>query len=173
MTGSENMKLGSLFGRPKTLASSKKQVPVKESKLAVEMEKKKKPGQFDIVWPKVEPQQVKDYKAILTVSELKKYLERCIQTGKVGFDWETAASKEIRVHYKKAFEDIEEARTTGIIDDKEAESRSESLEKAYLKTPLDPWKGEICTVSLSAAAHESRVVPISHKVGQVDRKSVV
>ena len=39
MTGSENMKLGSLFGRPKTLASSKKQVPVKESKLAVEMEK--------------------------------------------------------------------------------------------------------------------------------------
>ncbi|WP_436705682.1 hypothetical protein [Bacillus cereus] len=34
------MKLGSLFGRPKTLASSKKQVPVKESKLAVEMEKK-------------------------------------------------------------------------------------------------------------------------------------
>ena len=55
MTGSENMKLGSLFGRPKTLASSKKQVPVKESKLAVEMEKKR-PGQFDIVWPKVEPQ---------------------------------------------------------------------------------------------------------------------
>ena len=73
--------------------------------------------------------EVKDYKAILTVSELKTYLERCIRTGKVGFDWETAASKEIRVHYKKAFEDIEEARTTGIIDDKEAESRSESLEK--------------------------------------------
>ncbi|MGR5994795.1 hypothetical protein ACT7C9_18275 [Bacillus cereus] len=44
---------------------------------------------------------MKDYKAILTVSELKKYLERCIQTGKVGFDWETATSKEIRVHYKK------------------------------------------------------------------------
>ena len=54
------------------------------------MEKKKRPGQFDIVWPKVEPQQVKDYKAILTVSELKTYLERCIRTGKVGFDWETA-----------------------------------------------------------------------------------
>ena len=34
--------------------------------------------------------QVKDYKAILTVSELKTYLERCIRTGKVGFDWETA-----------------------------------------------------------------------------------
>ena len=133
---------------------------------------KKRPGQFDIVWPKVEPRQVKDYKAILTVSELKTYLERCIRTGKVGFDWETAKSKEIRVHYKKAFEDIEEARTTGIIDDKEAESRSESLEKAYLKTPLDPWKGEICTVSLSAAAHESRVVPISHKVGQVFEPSM-
>ena len=71
---------------------------------------------------------MKDYKAILTVSELKTYLERCIRTGKVGFDWETAANK-FRVHYKKAFEDIEEARTTGIIDDKEAESRSESLEK--------------------------------------------
>lgn len=44
MTGSENMKLGSLFGRPKTLASSKKQVPVKESKLAVEMEKRRSKG---------------------------------------------------------------------------------------------------------------------------------
>ena len=76
---------------------------------------------------------MKDYKAILTVSELKKYLERCIQTGKAGFDWETAASEEIRAHYKKAFEDIEEACATGVIDDKEAESRSESLEKAYLK----------------------------------------
>lgn len=172
MTGSENMKLGSLFGRPKTLASSKKQVPVKESKLAVEMEKKKKPGQFDIVWPKVEPQQVKDYQAILTVSDLKKYLERCIQTGKAGFDWETAASEEIRAHYKKAFEDIEKACAIGAIDEKEAEKQRESLEKAYLKTPLDPWKGEICTVSLSAAAHESRVVPISHKVGQVFEPSM-
>ncbi|EXY06813.1 3'-5' exonuclease, partial [Bacillus thuringiensis] len=172
MTGSENMKLGSLFGKPRTLASGKKQVPVKESKLAVEMEKKKRPGQFDIVWPKVEPQQVKDYQAILTVSDLKKYLERCIQTGKAGFDWETAASQEIRAHYKKAFEDIEEACAKGAIDEKEAEKRSESLEKAYLRTPLDPWKGEICTVSLSAAAHESRVVPISHKVGQVFEPSM-
>ncbi|MEM5679779.1 hypothetical protein AAHB46_08250 [Bacillus paranthracis] len=38
------MKLGSLFGKPKTLASSKKQVPVKESKLAVEMEKRRSQG---------------------------------------------------------------------------------------------------------------------------------
>ena len=37
---------------------------------------------------------------------------------------------------------------------------------------MDPWKGEICTVSLSAAAHESRVVPISHKVGQVFEPSM-
>lgn len=44
MTGSENMKLGSLFGKPRTLASSKKQVPVKESKLAVEIGKKEEAG---------------------------------------------------------------------------------------------------------------------------------
>lgn len=72
---------------------------------------------------------MKDYKAILTVSELKKYLERCIQTGKAGFDWETAASEEIRAYYKKAFEGIEEAAATGVIDEKEAESQRESLEK--------------------------------------------
>lgn len=167
MTGSENMKLGSLFGKPKTLAISKKPVPTKQSKLAVEMEKKKKPGQFDIVWPTVQPQQVKDYQAILTVSDLKKYLKRCVQTGKAGFDWETAASEEIRKHYAKAFEDIEIACSTGALDEKEAEKQREVLEKEYLRTPLDPWKGEICTVSLSAAAHESHVVPISHKVGQV------
>ncbi|MEH7457564.1 bifunctional 3'-5' exonuclease/DNA polymerase [Bacillus sp. JJ1127] len=161
------MKLGNLFGKPKTLAGSKKPTPVKQSKLAVEMEKKKKPGQFDIVWPKVEPQQVKDYQPILTVKELKKYLERCVQTGKAGFDWETAASEEIRKHYAKAFEDIEISCSTGAIDEKEAEKQRESLKKEYLRTPLDPWKGEICTVSLSAAAHESRVIPISHKVGQV------
>src|SRR5699024_6849478 len=29
-----------------------------------------------------------------------------------------------------------------------------------------PWKGEICTVSISAVPHEAIVVPISHKVGE-------
>jgi DNA polymerase-1 len=42
----------------------------------------------------------------------------------------------------------------------------EARKAAYLKSPLDPWKGEICTVSIAATPHETRVIPISHKTGR-------
>jgi DNA polymerase I len=146
------MKLGSLFGtKPKTLAKA----PVKKDtgpglNLASILPKKTKPGEFLINWPKVKPQQVKDYKAILTLADLEAYLMKCEETGKAGFDWETAASDKTRRWYSQL-----------------SEEEQEEQRKAYLKTPLDPWKGDICTVSVAAAAHEARVVPISHKKGKV------
>jgi len=37
------------------------------------------------------------------------------------------------------------------------------VETDFLNSPLDPWKAEICTVSLSAAPHEARVVFIDNQ----------
>jgi len=149
------MNLGSLFAKPKTLASTVpkkvtldgKEIPVKTLEETV---KRRKPGDFGIKWPPLPQQQVKDYKAITTKEELIEYLQRCQETGLGGFDWETAASEETRQKYFA-------------LDWEEQMLRKEE----FLKTPLDPWKADICTASISAAPHESRVVPISHKVGKV------
>lgn len=40
------------------------------------------------------------------------------------------------------------------------EAQLATAREVFLKTPLDPHMGEICTVSLSASPHEARVVPI-------------
>jgi DNA polymerase-1 len=177
------MKLGGMFGKPKTLARSTPTAQPKPgtNKLATVINTKKKPGEFNIKWPKVKPQQVKDYKAILTLADLEAYLLRCQETGKAGFDWETAASEDTREEWEAfAMENEQQTRklesllVVGELDEKEHKKEVEELgneydsrRKKYLRTPLDPWKGEICTVSVSAAAHESRVVPISHRKGKV------
>ncbi len=113
----------------------------------------KKPGEFDIKWPHVAPQQVKDYKAITTLNELEAYCKRCVESGRFGFDYETAPSEEERVRYAEAHEKLD--------DDK----LKEALRAEHLKSPLDPWKGEICTCSLAAYPHEARAIFISHKKG--------
>ncbi|MCY8609925.1 bifunctional 3'-5' exonuclease/DNA polymerase [Bacillus haynesii] len=145
------MKLGSLFGTPKTLASkvAKKPNVATGSSVANVLNKKPKPGEFLISWPKIEPQKVKDYKAILTLADLESYLQRCIETGYASFDWETAADDETRAWF------------AGLSDEEKKQHRKE-----YLSSPLDPWKGEICTLSIAAAPHETRVIPISHKKGK-------
>lgn len=188
------MKLGSLFGTPKPLASAPKKKPASppgsSNSLGAVMARKPKPGEFLINWPKISPQQVKDYQPILTVKELESYCQRCQSTGLAGYDWETAADDETREEYlniagplktqigvlehnleqvqkEGASPDIKsyEKQFKAELSDKKAEL--EQLRKDYLKTPLDAWKGEICTASLSAAPHEARVIPISHKAGRV------
>jgi DNA polymerase-1 len=61
----------------------------------------------------------------------------------------------------KAVKKIEKER------DKELAAVNKAYEKAaehdFLRAPLDPWKSEICTVSLSAAPHEARVVFIGNE----------
>lgn len=186
------MKLGGMFGKQKTLAGSAKPLkpapstvdkidPNKKS-LASQVQNKPKPGEIKVVWPKIKPQQAKDYRPILTAVELEEYLKRCQETGYAGYDWETAASKQTREEFKQLLEE-HTAKVEGIklqlqtteqkteIKQLEAllkmtESEFQEKRDVYLRTPLDPWKGEICTFSVSAAVHESRVVPIDHKVGQ-------
>jgi len=180
--------LGSLFGKgraPLARAPSKKkekgQAPTRN--VAKTVRKKRSTGTFDIDWGKPEPQQVKDYRAVLQLEELEEYLKKCQETGYASFDWETAASDESRAYYEPKLKELEEE-IAGMnhtlenlleIDEDEKllkaalnqkEKEHSTLKDEFLRTPLDPWKGEICTVSFSALPHEAVVVPISHKVGK-------
>lgn len=193
------MKLGSLFGNigtkqplAKAPTNLTKQTTAAPRTLAAALSKQLKPGEFAIEWGKPAPQQVKDYKAVLTLDELEDYLKRCQETGYASFDWETAASDETRAYYVPLLADLadrtqelqneinrisaipekEQSDTDkGVLASLSAEIKVKSKEYnehkgVYLKTPLDPHQGAICTVSISAAPNESRVVPISHKVGK-------
>lgn len=185
------MRLGGLFGQPKTLAkpptpkpaNRSQPLPVPGAALAKVKAPRRRPGDFGIVWPAVPPQQVKDYKPILTKAELDEYLQRCIETGYCSFDWETTANHATREAFAAYQEDMRDriaAVKAAPIDkaDKDAvkqaeaeikylESQLEEARKQYMRSPLDPHRGEICTVSLTAAPHESRVIPIDHKQGRV------
>ncbi|WP_433958570.1 bifunctional 3'-5' exonuclease/DNA polymerase [Cytobacillus horneckiae] len=188
------MKLGSLFGNMGTKTPLVKQPTRKEqtagaNKLAAALNKKRKPGDFDIDWGKPEPQKVKDYKAVLNLSELEAYLQKCQETGYASFDWETAPSDETRAYYEPRLKELTDRievieYTLEQIENKELPQYEGDVEKSlqielkakskeyselkaeFLRTPLDPNKGEICTVSIAALPNESRVIPISHKVGK-------
>lgn len=182
------MKLGGLFGNMGTkqpIMKSTTQTPATGStrQVAEVMKKQLKPGQFAIEWGRPAPQQVKDYSAVLDLGELEAYLQKCQETGYASFDWETAPSDQTRAYYEDLFEglqrriddlkaDLEDPlMAPGVRDSLEIELKAKEKEykenrEVYLKTPLDPHQGEICTVSISAAPNESRVVPISHRVGK-------
>lgn len=135
------MKLSSMFPNSRTLANKTAPAPVKErpkaEKLADLLPKnKRKPGTFNITWPKFRTQQPKDYRVITTVDQLEAYIDKCEATGLGGFDYETAGDENHRTE-----KDIEE------------------------RVALDPHKSEICAMSLSAAADEARAIFISHKTG--------
>lgn len=155
------MKLGSLFGPgPKTLAKAvQKNIPqptkAQQSALAAALPKKKtNPSEpFNwVVWPKQPQQKVKDYKVITTKEELEAYCLRCQETGLAGFDYETSGDENHRVPP---------------LDEEGKPFEGKALEKWLKSVNLDPWKSDICTMSISAAGHESRVIPISHKAGAV------
>ena len=190
------MKLGGMFGKQKTLATKAK-APIQPSpstidkvdpnfkSLAAQVKNKPKPGEIPIEWPKIKPQQPKDYQPILTAQELEAYLIRCQETGLAGFDWETAAEEKTRQEFQLVKADYE-AKVASIktqlapldakadkAEIKQLEAMKKTAEADYeaklydfLRTPLDPWKGKIVTFSVSAAPHESRVVPIDHKLGR-------
>lgn len=190
------MKLGGMFGKQKTLATKAK-APIQPSpstidkvdpnfkSLAAQVKNKPKPGEIPVEWPKIKPQQPKDYQPILTAQELEAYLIRCQETGLAGFDWETAAEEKTRQEFQLVKADYE-AKVASIkaqlapLDakaDKDEIKQLEAMKKTaeadyeaklydFLRTPLDPWKGKIVTFSVSAAPHESRVVPIDHKLGR-------
>lgn len=178
------MKISDMFGiKQKTLAKAPKPSPAapagglastvtqKEGgapKTLQQATQMPKPGPIPVTWPKARTQGKKNYRAILTLQELEEYLQRCLDTGYASWDYETAASEKTRekwaawvTEYKRAM-----AIAAEDADRKALEKEHKERRAAYLKTPLDPWKGEICTVSISAAPDESRVVPISHKVGR-------
>lgn len=186
------MKLGSLFGTGRPLARApikKQEQPAAKPQRNIEnvLSEKPKPGEFNINWGKPTPQQVKNYKAVLQLEELEEYLRKCQETGYASFDWETAPSEETRKYYEPRLQEIEnhlidlnrlletlqESELESSADEKEVKNRikfnekkHKELKEEFLRTPLDPWKGEICTVSISAEPHEAIVVPISHKAGK-------
>lgn len=131
-----------------------------ETPQAVEPTKSKnvKKGVFTIEMPSVPPQKVKDYKVITNAAELIAYLKRCEATGMCGFDYETTISDEYRAECMSKRGHILQLD----VDDKERSKLLKEWEDDFLKAPLDPWKAEICTVSLSAAPHEARVVFIDN-----------
>ncbi|MGP9042128.1 bifunctional 3'-5' exonuclease/DNA polymerase [Cytobacillus kochii] len=184
------MKLGSLFGNLGTTApivkkskSTRNEQTAGASSLAAALNKKQKPGEFAIDWGKPEPQKVKDYKAILDLQELEECLKKCQAEGYASWDYETAPSDETRAYYEQKLSDLEneiadiekalakpdidkEVAKTWQITLKTKTKKYEDVKEEFLKTPLDPWKGEVCTVSISSVPNESRVIPISHKVGR-------
>lgn len=163
------MRLGSLFGatKPKTLAKVPQATDKQQGALAAVIEKPKhnpsEPFGY-VVWPKQPLQKVKDYKAILTIEDLEAYLRRCQETGLAGFDYETSGDEDHRVppNYTEEQNEAFAGRPYA----------GKDLDKWLKNVNLDPWKADICTLSLAAAAHESRVIPISHKKGQIFEPSL-
>lgn len=99
------MKIREMMGGKRPLASAPKPTaaapaPEKESALAKIKAPIRRPGDFGVQWPTVPRQEVKDYKAILTLADLEAYLDRCIETGLASFDWETAATQETRQRWQ-------------------------------------------------------------------------
>lgn len=185
------MRLGSLFPQQKTLASRPRPGKVAGTSAATEIPKKaNQAGPIPVEWPKVRPQKVKDYRPVTTVAELEAYLDRCQETGYGSFDWETSADEETRkkfelerAKYNVACQEVEYRRKDAVAEATEKERAKlnkefdrekaaltknfEAVRTKFRQAPLDPWKGQICTVSISAAPDESRVVPISHRVGKI------
>lgn len=148
-------------------------------------------SKIPVNWPAPRQQGAKDYKVIATPEDLIAYLKRCELTGICGFDYETAPSVEEHKRWEN-IKQVYQIRITTLennpgIDDfgtirnyppeKEALKKIKDFEKEleikkedYLRSPLDPWRAEVCTVSLSAAPDEARVIYISHKAGSKNFK---
>lgn len=148
------MKLGSLFPTGGGLANAVKPPTVPTANKAVgaaeclaDVMNRKRPGVWEIKWPKLRPQGFKDYKVIANVEDLKAYIQRCRETGLGGFDYETSGDRDHREPPK----DADGNTVTG----KELDAWTKSVN-------LDPWKAEVCAMSLSAAADEARAIFIDN-----------
>lgn len=165
------------------------------TRLKSTMNTHKASGLFSIKWPTMPKQQAKDYQVITTKEEWIAYLEKCVAKGVASFDWETAPMQETRERWEAKQKDLKirglaakaerDAALPGgePADPKKPTPKEKRIIKAYdtaikviekdydaaleafNRTPLDPWQGEICTLSISAEPHESRVIFLSHKKG--------
>lgn len=150
------MILGNMFPSSGGLASTIKPTAAKTttastavgSSLADCMNRtKRRPGEWDIKWPSLRVQGFKDYKAITSIDELIEYLKRCEETGIGGFDYETSGDRDHREPPK----DADGNPVTG----KELDAWTKDVN-------LDPWKAEVCAMSLSAASDEARAIFITN-----------
>lgn len=148
------MKLSSLFPTDNGLASKMRPQAAPTANEAVappaclaDVMSRKKPGVWEIQWPKLRLQGFKDYKVITTVYDLRAYIARCKETGLGGFDYETSGDKDHREPPK----DADGVTVTG----KELDAWTKDVN-------LDPWKAEVCAMSLAAAADEARAIFIDN-----------
>lgn len=111
------------------------------------MKARQKPGEWSIRWPALRKQGFKDYRPLLTVQDVIDYCKRCEETGLGGFDYETSGDRDHRVPP---------------LDDKGKPVTGKELESWTRDVNLDPWKAEVCAMSLSAAADEARAVFIDN-----------
>jgi DNA polymerase-1 len=178
------MELSSLFGNHKPLASTIKTVsntPALNQRAGVSQNLKPNPipnrCPFPITWPEVPAQGVKDYQVITTEAELRKYLNRCLETGYCSFDWETApddATRQRWAEYEKdlryRLEAAEFAGDTKLLKAINEEysgngKKKKGTKQVFLETPLDPHQADICCFSISALPNESRVIFLSMQKG--------
>lgn len=149
------MNLSSMFPNSKTLAAavapkaavlpatSTKVLPSSLSDLMA----RKTPGKFNINWPKMRTQGLKTYQVITTVQELKDYINLCESTGLGGFDYETAGDENHRIP--------------------PTQENGEPLEEKALNSwlrdvNLDPWKANVCAMSISAQPDDARAIFIDN-----------
>lgn len=145
------MKLSNMFPSTSGLASAMKpptqQTVTTPVACLADVMNRKKPGVWEITWPKLRTQGFKDYQAITTVDELKAYIARCKETGLGGFDYETSGDKDHREPPK----DNEGNTVTG-----------KALDTWTRDVNLDPWKAEVCAMSLAASPDEARAIFIDN-----------
>lgn len=150
---------------------------------------KRKPGEFPIDWPKMPQQKPKDYRVITTARELQDYAKKCELTGYASFDYETAPDDDERQRWasfeKEYNERIEALQLNARVEESKSKPDKailkviaadkialvkdyEERKKDHLASPLDPWRSKVCTASIAAQVHESRVVYLDHKEGRLN-----
>lgn len=117
------------------------------SSLADCMQQRQRPGEWSIVWPKLRKQGFKDYRPLCTVQEVIDYCNRCAETGLGGFDYETSGDKDHRVPP---------------VDEDGKPITGKALDSWTRDVNLDPWKAEVCAMSLSAGCDEARAIFIDN-----------
>lgn len=165
------MKLSDLFPEEKTLASkTKNKDPVKTARKRAREKLIPGRGVFKITWPEIKPQEAKTYRVVTTRDELIEYLKKCNSTGLGGFDWETVPTEEERQRWEEYKKDWKARKAAAEAEEnitllKQLEKEYDGKYQDFKQSPLDPWRGKICTFSIAAQPHEAIVVFLDHKKG--------
>lgn len=111
------------------------------------MKQSRKPGEWPIKWPSLRKQGFKDYRPLLTIQDVVDYCKRMEETGLGGFDYETSGDRDHRIPP---------------VDEEGNTVTGKALDNWTRDVNLDPWKAEVCAMSLSAAADEARAIFIDN-----------